>query len=404
MHRRERCVTQGVARPGRASQLAPLGLGLLLGCVLTIAGVTPSHGQRSFRSYSAKKDYWAAMVVEAETGKILIARNATLPRAPASLVKMMTALIVFEAVEAGQASWTEPVRMSRRAASVGGTRVGWSVGESRPLRDITQAMFMASGNDVATALAEHLEGDVARFVDRMNERARALGMSQTDYRSPHGLDGWASSSMTTAQDQCMLARTLLRFPETLEWSSAVSAPLSDGQIIRNTNKLLGRFRGLDGLKTGYTGKAGYCFASTAERDGMRLVCVLLGASSNERRFSETSGLLTEAFSRFQRVPVLAANQDLGHTVHILGGRPSVIRLVAGEPASVVLPIGSRATVRKEIDAPSKTEPPLTDEAVLGHVRVFVGDSLATVIPAVASAPVRRAGFLERLAYRLGLLR
>lgn len=394
-------VTGAPACAGAVAAPAAAVVGAVLALIVLAGSV---QGQRSFRSYSAKSDYWAAMVVEAESGKILIARNATLPRAPASLVKMMTTLLVLEAVRAGESAWDDPVVISARAARVGGTRVGWHAGERHNLRDVTQAMFMASGNDVALALAEHLAGDVERFITRMNARARDLGMVQTQYRSPHGLDGWETSSMTTAQDQCLLARELLTYPETLAWSSATSAALSDGQVVRNTNKLLGRFAGLDGLKTGYTGKAGYCFASTAARDDMRLVCVLLGASSNERRFSETSGLLAEAFSQFQKVSVLAKAQDLGHTVHILGGRPSVVRLVAGEPADVILRIGSGPLIRREVDAPTEVAPPLTDAAVMGHVRVFVNDSLAAVVPAVTSRAVRRAGFLERWAYQLGLLR
>lgn len=357
---------------------------------------------RSF--YSAEQDYWAAVVVEVDTGKMLFARNPGLERAPASLVKMMTTLLVLEAVSDGTHQWDEIVTVSRLATRVGGSRLGLRTGERQTLREVTQAMFMASANDAALVLAEHLEASVEGFLSRMNERAGELGMVQTTYRSPHGLDGWETSSITTARDQSVLACELQRYPLARRWAAARSAELDSGRQIRNTNQLLGRFAGLDGLKTGYTGKAGYCLAATAERHGLRVACIVLGASSNQRRFSETAGILTQVYSQYQKVTVLEEGQDLGKPLQVPGGRPSVLRLIAGAEAGVVLKNGSERRITLEVRAPRQVDPPVAKGQELGQVQVFVGDSLAAVVPAVASRHTRPASFLERFAYRLGLLR
>jgi D-alanyl-D-alanine carboxypeptidase (penicillin-binding protein 5/6) len=344
------------------------------------------------------------VVAEAETGRILYERNPTLLRAPASLVKMMTALLLLEALDQGKVALTDTFSVSWEATRVGGAKVGLRSREKIRVEDAAKAMVIASGNDAAIALASYLAGSVPVFVMRMNQRAIELGMYHTHYDNPHGLDSWEGGSLTTARDQVILARQLIRHPLFLKWSSSRWAFIRKGQGIRNTNWLLGRFEGLDGLKTGYTGPAGYCLASTAERNGLRLVCVLLGAPSSGRRFSETAGLLTQVFARYQSVEVIQQGQGVGRLVSIHGGRPSHVRLLAGEDVRLILPNDDRRPIRLDLDAPRAIDPPVSKGLRLGQLEVRVGDSLATSVPVVSAGTARRAGLLERLAYKVGLLR
>jgi D-alanyl-D-alanine carboxypeptidase (penicillin-binding protein 5/6) len=167
-------------------------------------------------------------------------------------------------------------------------------------------------------------------------------------------------------------------------------------VVHTTNRLLTRYPGCDGLKTGYTGRAGYCLVSTAERDGMRLVSVVLGAASNRRRFSESSALLDKAFSEWQRVHVLAKGQDLGQDLPVRSGRGASVPLVAGEDLSVLVPARASNEIRVAVNAPAGTRAPVTAGWTLGRVQVFVGDSVAAECAAVAGRTVRRAGGIEWL--------
>ena len=341
--------------------------------------------------------YSSALVVDAESGQVLFEKNPDEPRAPASLTKMMTELITLESADQGRISLNDTVSVPVDVRSVGGTRVHLRPGERLPLSDAVKAMCIASANDAAVTVAYHVAGSVDRFVDLMNARARELGMDHTHYVTVNGLDpANLPGSITTARDQALLARTLIRHRLALQISSTVYDTIRSRQIIHTTNRLLGRCEGVDGLKTGYTGRAGFCLVSTARHGDLRLVSVLLGATSNRRRFSESETLLNDAFSRFQKVPVIRKGQDLGKACTTLGGDPPQVRLVAGEDVDLLLPAAMRPEITLRVTAPSAVQSPVDEGRTLGQLQVLIGDSLAAEAPAVAARPVRKTGLRDKL--------
>jgi len=241
----------------------------------------------------------SAILVEAETGTVLWEKNATARRVPASLVKMMLELVVLEDVEAGRLSLADSVTTSANASTMGGSQVFLRHGESQTLESLMHAVGIASANDAAMAIAEHIAGSEAAFVERMNERARELGCEQTTFGNVHGLDlRKDDQNWTSARDLSRIACELVKYPEAISISSTWREPFRGGAFwLDNTNKLLKRFDGLDGLKTGWTPRAGGCFVGTAVRDRVRLVAVVLDSKPGRARFDVTARLLEAGYAR-----------------------------------------------------------------------------------------------------------
>jgi D-alanyl-D-alanine carboxypeptidase (penicillin-binding protein 5/6) len=240
----------------------------------------------------------SAILVNAQTGEVLHEQDADLSRGPASLVKMMVELIVLEDVEAGRIALSDTVRASTHASTMGGSQVFLKEGEVQTVRALLQAAAIASANDAAVALAEHASGSEQEFVERMNARAKQLGCTGTTFVNVHGLDlPRQGRAVTTARDLTIIARALIKHRLALELASTWRAPFRDGEFwLDNTNKLLRKCEGLDGLKTGWTPRAGGCFCATARRDGVRLVSVVMGAPGGLGRFNVTKQLLDDGFA------------------------------------------------------------------------------------------------------------
>ena len=371
-------------------------------CLFLAAAAAPSGDAAAQADGPRHRAIWrspsfqAAIVVDAATGKVLYERNAREPRAPASLVKMMVALLALEAIRAGEIGLDEEVVVPREASRVGGSKIHLWAGETMAVRDLLYAVVVPSANDAAIALAIHLAGSTEAFVERMNRRARELGMGATTYVNVHGLDTSARPpTMTTAYDQAILARALTRDPAALALSSTRRTTIRSGQTIRSTNHLLGRFPGLDGLKTGFTGAAGFCLAATAERQNTRLVSVVLGSSSSEKRFTETRNLLYEAFLEWQRLVAVVEGDDLGERLVVEGGRDGTVRLVAERDLEVLIPARRRGEIRVAVSAPASIPAPVSEGRPIGAVQVFLGDSLIAQCAAVAGRSVPLAGEDER---------
>lgn len=388
-------------RPGRL--IAALIALLMLGGILTEAFAAKS--KRSTRRPARRKlavpkgpTFQSALVIDAETGQILFQKDPHAPRAPASLAKMMLELVALEAIRAGEISLYDPVVVPAEVKKIRGTRVRLKVGETVTVRDLLAATAIASANDAATALAIHLDGSTEACVERMNRRARELGMLETRYENVHGLDrSGEPGNITTAWDLAILARHMLALPEVLEISSTIETTIREqNQRIHTTNRLVGRFPGADGLKTGYTSRAGYCLVTTAERGDLRLISVLLGARSNSRRFSESADLLTKAFTDWKKVQVLAKGDDLGEDLAVRQGTADSVRLVAGSDLHLLVPSSRMAEIRVAVDAPSSTRAPVAEGWTLGRVQVMLGDSVAAECSAIAGKTVRRASVLGGL--------
>src|SRR5206468_4793014 len=241
----------------------------------------------------------AYLVIDADSGTVLAEHDTHRRWPPASMTKMMTVLLAMERVQDRTLSLDEPVRTSAWASRIGGSQVYLAAGETFPLGELLKAIMIASANDAAVAVAEHIAGSSAAFVDIMNARAKALGLADTTYQSPHGLPPGKgqTADMTSAHDLAVLARELMKFPEVMRWAGTPSAGFRNDTLqMSNTNHLVrGTFNGATGLKTGYYHEAGFCVTATATRSDLNLIAVVLGVPTKNESFSAAARLLNEGF-------------------------------------------------------------------------------------------------------------
>ena len=270
------------------------------------------------------------LLLDADTGQILFSQNSTRQWPTASLAKMMVALLTLEEVESGRVTLYTPIIISRRASRAGGRMINLRPGEVFPLGELLRAMIVTSANDAAVAIAEQLYGSVGNCVKAMNRRARELGMNQTLYQTPNGLpltDG-TPPDISSAVDMATLARALVKHEQILQWTSLRTAPFRDGRILLpNTNHLVGKVAGVDGLKTGFTYKARFNLVTTARRDQLRLIAVVMGGQSSGIRFRIAADLLEWGFAHFTRLRLIKVGEPVGPEVRVEDG--SVFSAAAG---------------------------------------------------------------------------
>ena len=342
--------------------------------------------------------YAAAILVEAESGTVLFAHNPDLQRSPASTQKLMLELVVMDLIKAGKFSLQDQIHVSRRAATTGGSQVFLAQGEIFPLTELMEAIVIPSANDACVAVAEHLGGSVEGFVGLMNGRAQDLGLQHTYSVNVHGLDDTPKDNrnLTTARDLSTIGRALLTYPKVLEWSSIRYKPFRNGEfMLYTTNKLLGRFQGLDGLKTGYTQRAGSCLVATAKRHEMRLVSVILGARGEKIRDQETRRLLSWGFNTFSKVPIVKNGELMGKVAVDWGFEPDV-RAHTKDTIFAVLSPEQEKKLQRQVEMPSELPAPIEGGAELGKLKISLGDSLLAEVPIVAEKSVERMGLWDKL--------
>jgi D-alanyl-D-alanine carboxypeptidase (penicillin-binding protein 5/6) len=347
-------------------------------------------------------DFVSAIVVDMGTGMILEAQREHERRQPASMLKMMTELVILERVQRGEMTLDDIVTVSGNAARVGGSQVYLKDGEQFTVRDLLMALAIHSANDAATALAEHVAGSTSAFVELMNARARELNMSNTEFHSVHGLPPARGQlpDISTAYDMTLLARELIKHPEALEWSSQASAPFRNGTFtLHNPNRLIGKYPGLDGLKTGYTKPAGFCVTATAEQNGQRLLSVVMGCSTNKARASETSRLLTMAFNMFEPVKIIdGPGAALPVMLAVKDGKVREVPVTYGEALTVRVPRGRRSELVIDTDLNKQAQAPLAAGAEVGRALVKLGDRLLGSVPIVTMQDAPRGSWFHRLVH------
>lgn len=242
----------------------------------------------------------SSILIEATTGKVLFEKNPDKKLPPASMTKVMTMLLLMEAIEDGKIKLTDKVLISKNAASMGGSQIFIEENSSVTIRDLLKGISIASANDAAVAIAEKLGGTEENFVNMMNERAKKLGLKNTNFKNPHGLD--ENGHLTSARDLAIISRELVRHEDILKFTSTYEEYMTrkNGEKfwLVNTNKLIRFYDGMDGLKTGYTPKAGYGLIATVNKNNMRLISVVMKTSSTEERSSETIALMEYGYSMF----------------------------------------------------------------------------------------------------------
>ncbi len=378
------------------------GLRYLNTCLVLFfcVGLLATNRPISAASYTLPEEpaFAAAFLVEVETGTILFSYGADAPRSPASTQKLLLQLVVMDAVAEGRLSLSDSIITSAWASRMGGSQVFLRQGEVFPLEEMMHAIVIASANDACVAVAEHMGGTVEGFVDLMNDKAQSLGLSVTRCVNVHGLDDTPSGkgNVTNAQDLSIIARALIRHPQILKWSSLRSAPFRGGEFkLWATNRLVGKFPGLDGLKTGFTQRAGYNLVATAQRREMRLVSVIMGGQSERARDKETARLLSWGFNNFVKAPIVVTGDSVGVVPLDWGLMPQVTAVTADSVVAVLTP-EERRRLRREILLPELFEAPVAQGDSLGRLVVSLDDSLVAEVHLIAAAGVDRMSVWEKL--------
>jgi len=340
--------------------------------------------------------YRAALLEDADTGKVLFEDNADMAWPPASMAKMMLLLVASEQIKSGRFSVNDPVRVSERAAHTGGSRVGLEEGQIYPLGELIKAALIKSANDAAVAVAEKVGGSVEATVRLMNTRAQELGMTHTLYQTVDGLPPRPThdADITTARDLARVASQIIHTTDLLKLSSQEECPFDGGVcMLHTTNHLIGHFDGCDGLKTGFTFQAGFNLTATAKRGNLRFISVILGAPSNNQRFAQTAKLLDWGFDHFQSVSVLRGGEPL--PVHVQVGPTAIIQPVAPRDVNVVLPKTEVGYIRLEYKVPSTINGSLTSGERMGEVLVQDHGETVTevtvVSPFAVEVPTEQVG-------------
>lgn len=353
----------------------------------------PPQNQIGVTDGSLNLNCKSAILMEATTGTILYAQNAEEALPPASVTKVMTLLLVMEAIDAGTIRIDDTVSVSANAASMGGSQVFLKEGEQMRVEDLLKSVVIASANDAAVALAEYVSGSVDAFVAKMNAKADELGMTATKFENVTGLDDTAEHHLTSAKDIAIMSCALVAHPLILEYSSIWMDTIRNGEFgLTNTNRLVRFYRGCTGLKTGSTSKAGFCVSATAERDGLSLVCVIMGAESRDVRNAAATSLLDWGFANFALY-----KEDAGKSEPI-PVKGSAIRETSGTyPSfSCVVRREDLSKIQKTVTLSESIVAPVPAGTKIGTVSYQCGERVIANIDVCTECDIKRIGFFEIL--------
>lgn len=374
------------------------GLAALVTALLLLPGIAQADELPMKAEASITLTSPSAILCEASTGQVIFEKNADERRPVASVNKVMTILLTLEAVDEGRVSLEDQVTVSPRAASMGGSQAFLDAGERYKLSELLKTVIVASANDSAVALAEHLAGTEESFVRLMNTRAEELGLTNTHYANCTGLP--AQEHYTTARDVAKLSAQLDLHPIYYRYSTIWMDEIKHrgGRVtsLTNTNRLIRFYPGCDGYKTGSTNEARYCVSATAKKEGMRLIAVVLGTPAGQTRFDEARAMLEYGFANVQLVTPIAQGQALNMTVPVrLGGRDEV-SVLSGGTCSLLERRGEKNALSLEAALVEKVNAPVYAGDVLGEIRVKRGDEVVAVVPAVAGEDVQLPGMVDAL--------
>ena len=332
----------------------------------------------------------SAVLMELATGRVLYEKNAHEALAPASVTKVMTMLLIMEAVDSGCIGWTDTVTTSETAAAKGGSQIYLKAGETMTVTDMLKSIAVSSANDCACAMAEHIAGSESAFVDRMNARAAELGMEDTHFVNCTGLDDdpQAKQHVTSAYDIALMSRQLLLFhPKIKEFTTIWMDTVRDGAFgLANTNKLVRFYQGCTGLKTGFTSAAGYCLSASAQRNGMELVAVVLGAESSQDRFAACKQMLDYGFANFALVQTKA---EEAQTVAVKLGVSGRVAVLPAESVQLLVEKNQLNTVEVRTELEETVTAPVSQGQRLGTLTVLVDGQILTQVPMLAQESVAK---------------
>ena len=341
-----------------------------------------------------------AILMDAGTGKIILQKNMHERYYPASVTKIMTMLLIMEGIKDGRVSLDDEVVISDNAASLGGSQIFLSPGDVVSLENLLIGVGVGSGNDASVAVAEHCYGSEETFVQKMNEKARYLGMDNTHFMNPHGLHD--DDHYTTPYDVALMSRELLKFPQIHTWLTIwMDEHFLEGQIrsgevyLSNSNKLIRSYQGADGLKTGFTNEAKHCISATAKKDDTRFVAVILTAPSSKIRFAEAQKLLDYGFANFESIPVAKAGEEIAK-VRVEKGKQVMLSAVVAEDFFILSEKGSPGELQQQVVIRQDILAPVEKGEPLGFLKVYQGDDLVGTAELTAVEGVPRANVLDLL--------
>lgn len=319
----------------------------------------------------------AAVLMDANTGQVLYSFNENERLYPASVTKIMPLLLFMEALDSGKMNLSDVVTTSPTAAAKGGSQIWLKEGETMTVDELLKATAIGSANDACTALGEHLSGSEEAFVKMLNERAKQLGMTNTNFENCSGLDDDTTNHLTTAYDVALMSRELLKHEKIKDYTTVWMDTLRDGETqLVNTNRLVRFYNGTTGLKTGTTSKAGHCLSASAERDGLHLIAVVMGASSSDDRFEGAKAMLNWGFANYETVTPQIDSSEFP-LVRVKKGLTEYVRPKLSEVTPLTLKTGEKDKIEVVTDIASDIEAPAEENQILGKVTVKIdGKSVA----------------------------
>ncbi|ENQ3104441.1 D-Ala-D-Ala carboxypeptidase DacF. Serine peptidase. MEROPS family S11 [Bacillus sp. 491mf] len=385
-------------------------IGILVCFMLLLSAVPVGFAQSEKKEVEAEakpklaEQASSAIVIEQDTGKVLFEKSPNEKLPPASMTKIMTMLLIMEQIEKGKLKLTDKVRTSEHAASMGGSQIFLEPGEEMTVDEMLKGIAIASGNDASVAVAEHIAGSEEGFVEKMNKKAKDLGLKNTHFQNPTGLP--AKNHYSTAYDMAVMAKELMKYPLIRKYTGKYEDYLREDTDKKfwlvNTNKLVRFYPGVDGVKTGFTTEAKYCLTASAERNGMRVISVIMGSPTSKERNAEVTKLLDYAFSQYMTKKMYTRGEKI-KTVKVGKGKKETVDLVAADNASLLMKKGeTMKDIKKEIVAEEKVKAPIKKGDALGTLVIKKGNEVLLKQTIVAKEDVAAASWWELFKRSLGM--
>lgn len=363
-----------------------------LGVVLAAPAKAPVQGAE------LQTEAASAILMDAKSGQILFEKEANKELAPASVTKLMTMLVAADAIEAGRVKLTDKVTASENACSLGGSQIYLEPGETFSLEEMLISIAVGSANDACVAVAEHISGTHEAFVNEMNKKAKDLGCKNTHFANAYGLP--AEGHYTSAYDLALMGRAALEYPLVKKLTAIKEYDLRDGKFkLWNTNKLLWWYQGADGFKTGWTNEAKYCLASTVERDGLRLIAVVMGVPEVRGHFAESMKIYNYGFAKYAHKEFAPATQKQG-VVQVRKGTENEVVAVTEQALGVTVEKGKDKNIWVETKLNPDVEAPIQQGQKLGEVLLYRDNELLNQVNLVAEKPIAKAGLYQQMTRTL----
>ncbi len=338
----------------------------------------------------------SAILIERDTGKILYEKNSDHPLPPASMTKIMTMILIMEALDEGKITFKDKVRASEYAASMGGSQIFLEPGEEMTVNELLKGIAIGSGNDASMAMAEHLAGSEDKFVEMMNKKAKEIGLKHTKFQNPTGLP--VDDHYSTAHDMAMMGKELLKYEDIINYTSKYEDYLREDTDKKfwlvNTNRLVKFYPGVDGLKTGFTGQAKYCLTATAKKGNMRVIAVVFGANTPKERNNEVTKMLDYAFSQYTTTPLYKKDAPI-KKVEVNKGEQKYVNAVTSEPLSALAKKGTTAKdMKTEVKLDENLNAPVKKGDEIGTITIKKDGKVMSKSPLVAEEDVEIASYWQ----------